>query len=145
MDTQIKLLYGDSRIPTRGSKDAAGYDLYARLGAPSLAIQPHTTAKISTGFAMTIPKGFAGFVFARSGIATKKSLRPANAVGVVDADYTGEVFVPLHNDSDEVQVISDGDRIAQLVVMPFQVIDWIPVEELSITSRGVGGFGSTGN
>ena len=94
---------------------------------------------------MTIPKGFAGFVFARSGIATKKSLRPANAVGVVDADYTGEVFVPLHNDSDEVQVIEDGDRIAQLIVMPFQVVDWIPVEELSITSRGVGGFGSTGN
>lgn len=145
MDTQIKLLYEDSRIPTRGSRDAAGYDLYARLGTLSLAIQPHTTAKISAGFAMTIPKGFAGFVFARSGIATKKSLRPANAVGVVDADYTGEVFVPLHNDSDEVQVIEDGDRIAQLIVMPFQVIDWIPVEELSITSRGVGGFGSTGN
>ena len=139
MDTQIKLLYEDSRMPTRGSRDAAGYDLYARLGTSSLAIQPHTTAKISAGFAMTIPKGFAGFVFARSGIATKKSLRPANAVGVVDVDY------PLHNDSDEVQVIEDGDRIAQLIVMPFQVVDWIPVEELSITSRGAGGFGSTGN
>lgn len=145
MDTQIKLLYNDAKIPTRGSKDAAGYDLYARLGEPELTIQPHTTAKVSAGFAMTVPKGFAGFVFARSGMATKKALRPANAVGVVDSDYTGEVFVPLHNDSDEPQTIKNEDRIAQLIIMPFQVIDWIPVDELSITARGAGGFGSTGN
>lgn len=145
MNTQIKLLYDDAKIPTRGSKDAAGYDLYARLGESELTILPHTTVKVSAGFAMTVPKGFAGFVFARSGMATKKALRPANAVGVVDSDYTGEVFVPLHNDSDEPQTIKNEDRIAQLIIMPFQVIDWIPVDELSITTRGAGGFGSTGN
>lgn len=141
---QIKKMYDDSKIPTRGSADAAGYDLYAHLGCDSVTIAPSETVKIKTGVAMSIPKGTFGAVFARSGLATKKGLRPANAVGVCDSDYRGEIIVALHNDSKEFQTIEDGERIAQYVVIPYLPVTFNVVDDLDTTDRGDGGFGSTG-
>lgn len=141
---KIKLLYEDSIAPTRGSKYAAGYDLYAHLDTEQLTIQPHETVKVGTGIAIKPPKGTFGAVFARSGLATKQGLRPANAVGVCDYDYRGEYIVALHNDSNTSQVINDGDRIAQLVFIPYKNVLLTEVEELDKTDRGAGGFGSTG-
>lgn len=140
---KIKRLHPDAIVPTLGSAAAAGYDLYALYPCD---LEPGSTYLIHTGWAMEIPDGFWGGIYARSGLATKKGLRPANCVGAIDPDYRGEVMVALHNDSTSIQHINAGDRIAQLIFAEV----WYPadgleeVEELSDTSRGEGGFGSTG-
>ena len=141
MEIKIKKLYEDSIIPTRGSEYAAGYDLYAHEGA---TIKPHETAKIGTGVAIQPPKDTFGAVFARSGLATKQGLRPANCVGVCDYDYTGEYIVALHNDSNEERTIEAGERIGQVVFIPYINVSFVEVDELEATERGDGGFGSTG-
>lgn len=142
---QVKLvkLNSNATIPTQGSKYSAGYDLYACLEAP-IMIAPHTTAKIGTGLAMQSPEGYFGAIFARSGLATKQGLRPANCVGVVDEDYTGEIIVALHNDTDEYRYVQPQDRIAQLVFLPYLTVAFQEVDKLDETTRGNGGFGSTG-
>ena len=141
MEIKIKKLYEDSQIPTRGSEYAAGYDLYAHEGA---TIKPHETAKIGTGVAIQPPKDTFGAVFARSGLATKQGLRPANCVGICDYDYTGEYIVALHNDSNEERTIEAGERIGQVVFIPYVNVSFVEVDELEETERGAGGFGSTG-
>ena len=143
MKIEIKKLRENAVIPTRGSNQAAGYDLYAAIDE-AVTIKPHTTEKIGTGLAIAVPDGYFGAIFARSGLATKQGLRPANCVGVADSDYRGEYIVALHNDTDTQQVVSPGDRIAQLVVMPYLAVEFEEKEELSETDRGTGGFGSTG-
>lgn len=141
---KIKLLNDLAKIPTRGSEEAAGWDLYAATDK-DITIAPHETVKIGTGIAVEIPSGLFGAIFARSGIATKQGLRPANAVGVIDSDYRGELIVALHNDSTEHQMVTAGSRIAQLVLIPyFKINNFQIVDELSNTERGDGGFGSTG-
>ena len=137
----IKLLSDKAKVPTRGSEYAAGWDLYA---ASDAIIPPHSTAKVSTDIAIEIPAGYFGAVFARSGLATKQGLRPANCVGVIDPDYRGPVIVALHNDSDQVKEIFSGDRIAQLIFIPYSSWDWEVVDKLSDTDRGDGGFGHSG-
>lgn len=127
--------------PSHGSQWAAGYDLYS---CGSFIIEPHTTLKIGTGIAVEIPEGYFGAIFARSGLATKRGLRPANCVGVVDADYRGELIVALHNDTDLVQEVAEGERIAQLAIIPHLTVNFVEVDDLSSTDRGEGGFGSTG-
>ena len=131
-------------MPTKGSEYSAGYDLYAAIES-DIVIAPHKTVMIGTGLAFGIPPYTFMGIFARSGLATKKGLRPANCVGVVDSDYRGEVKVALHNDSDEVMTVESGERIAQAIVLPFYQIGLEEVDELSDTDRGEGGFGSTGN
>lgn len=138
---KIKLLSEIARIPTKGSKYAAGWDLYSTTDA---IIPPHTTAKISTDIAIEIPNGYFGAIFARSGLAAKQGLRPANCVGVIDSDYRGPIIVALHNDTDHIREILNGDRIAQLVFIPYSTWDWEVVDELSDTERGEGGFGHSG-
>lgn len=145
MEVKIKQLDPNAVIPTHGSNDAAGYDLYACMDRnESIIIKPHQTAKLHTGVAVAIPSGCFGAIFARSGVATKRGLRPANAVGVIDSDYRGELIVALHNDSEIEQLVVGGERIAQLVVIPFMPIEFAVVDELEDTERGEGGFGSTG-
>ena len=144
---KIMLLSDTAKVPTRGSDYAAGYDLYAdlpKISGEFVAIPPHQTIKISTGIAVEIPNGYFGGVYPRSGMSSKRGLRPANCVGVIDADYRGEIFVANHNDSDEVQFIYPNERIAQLIVLPYYEFDWEVVNSLSSTIRGDGGFGSTG-
>ncbi|MBP3936161.1 MAG: dUTP diphosphatase [Clostridia bacterium] len=143
MNIQVKKLREGAVLPTRGSEKAAGYDLYACLDQP-VVIYPNTNVKIGTGLAIAVPEGYFGAVFARSGLAAKQSLRPANCVGVCDADYRGEYMVALHNDGNEPRTVNPGDRIAQLVVMPFLPVEFSEVAELDETARGAGGFGSTG-
>lgn len=140
---RIKKLDEKAVVPTYGSEFAAGADLYACLEAP-LTINPHETILVHTGVAMEIPTGFAGLIYARSGIASKRGLAPANKVGVVDSDYRGEVMVALHNHSAVPQTIENGERIAQLVIAPYVVADFVVSDELDDTERGAGGFGSTG-
>lgn len=144
MTIKVKKTFEGATIPTSGSKYAAGYDLYAHTEAGEEYIPGHRTVKIGTGVCMEIPEGYFGAVFARSGLATKRGLRPANCVGVIDSDYRGEIIVALHNDDDEGKTISDGDRIAQLVIMPYLPVEFLEVNELNDTERGDGGFGSTG-
>lgn len=144
MEIKIKKLRENAIIPSRGSHFAAGYDLYACIDGESILIPPHKSAKIGTGIAAALPAGYFGAIFARSGLAAKQSLRPANCVGVVDADYRGEFIVCLHNDSDEMKVINAGERIAQLVLMPFMEMEFTITDTLDETVRGSGGFGSTG-
>ena len=139
----LKRLNNLAKVPTRGSKYAAGYDLYAATDK-IIDIAPHSTIKIGTGFAFEIPYGTFGAIFPRSGIATKRGLRPANCVGVVDADYRGEVIVALHNDTDEIQSIEPGERIAQLIILPYLAVDFNETDELSDTIRGASGFGDSG-
>ncbi len=139
----IKLLNDFAKVPTKGSKDAAGYDLYAATDC-DIVIKPHSTVKIDTGIAIELPKYTFGAIFARSGLATKKGLRPSNCVGVIDADYRGPIIVALHNDMDAPRFVEAGERIAQLIVIPFLPIDFNIVDELSDTDRGSGGFGSSG-
>lgn len=134
----------DAIVPTKGSRDAAGFDLYAMVPDGEVAIKPGETVKISTGIAMELPKGYFGGLFSRSGIATKKGLRPANCVGVIDSDYVGSIIVPLHNDSEEEQTVKTGERIAQLIIIPFLDVALAEVDVLGTTERGTGGFGSTG-
>jgi len=131
-------------IPSYGSEFSAGCDLYAVLD-DDLVIKSFETVLVKTGLAMEIPVGYAGLIFARSGLASKKGLAPANKVGVVDADYRGEIMVALHNHSNEDRVVAPGERIAQLVIMPFFKAMFEEVDELDETVRGEGGFGSTGS
>ena len=139
----IKKLNPNAIIPTYGSECAAGADLYACIESP-VTIEPGQTVFISTGLAMEIPEGYACFVYARSGLSCKRGLAPANKVGVVDADYRGEITVALHNHSDEPKTIEVNERIAQIVIAPFVHVAFDEVDELSDTVRGAGGFGSTG-
>lgn len=143
MNINIKKLNPNAIIPTRGSEYAAGYDLYA-CSEIAIDIAPHSTVKVGTGLAIEIPHGYFGAIFARSGLATKRGLRPANCVGVCDEDYRGEYIVALHNDTDEFMSIEPHERIAQLIVMPYLSVEFNEVSELSDTERGSGGFGSTG-
>lgn len=128
--------------PTYGTAAAAGADLYA---LDALAIRPGETALVHTGLALEIPDGYVGLIFARSGLATKRGLAPANKVGVIDADYRGEIMVALYNQSAVTQTVESGERVAQLVITPFLQADFSESESLSDTARGEGGFGSTGN
>ena len=130
-------------MPTYGSEFAAGADLYACIDK-EVTVNPHETVLIPTGLAMELPVGYAGLIYARSGLATKKGLAPANKVGVVDCDYRGEVKVALHNHSAFAQTVAPGERVAQLVIAPYITADFVETEELSDTVRGAGGFGSTG-
>ncbi len=139
----IKKIDADAVIPTYGSEYAAGCDLYACL-KEAVTIEPSSTLLIHTGIAMEIPEGFAGLIYARSGLASKKGLAPANKVGVVDADYRGEIMVALHNHSDKAATVEPKERIAQLVITPFVTAQFVETRELSDTVRGEGGFGSTG-
>lgn len=139
----IKLLNDLAKIPTYGSEGAAGADLYAATDT-DITIKPHETIKIGTGISLEIPLGVFGAIFARSGIAARQGLRPANCVGVIDSDYRGEIIVALHNDTDEHQIVPAGSRIAQLILMKYLVTPFDEVDELSDTERGEGGFGSTG-
>ena len=141
---KIKKLNENAKIPTRGSEYAAGYDLYACIDEESKYIYPHQTVKIGTGLSVEIPDGYFGAIFARSGLATKQGLRPANCVGVCDSDYRGEYIVALHNDTENTQTITNGERIAQLVVMPYIPVKFEEVDELSDTERGDKGFGDSG-
>jgi len=143
MQIKIKKLRENATVPTRGSASAAGYDLYACLDA-AVTIAPHATAMIGTGLSVAIPEGYFGAVFARSGLAAKQALRPANCVGVCDSDYRGEYIVALHNDGEQERTIESGERIAQLVVIPYLSVEFDVVDELDETARGAGGFGSTG-
>ena len=143
MDVKIKKLNPNAHIPTKGSDKAAGYDLYACI-EEAIEIQPQKMAKIGTGIAITPPEGYFGAIFARSGLSTKRGLRPANCVGACDEDYTGEYIVVLYNDSNLVQTIEPGERIAQLIFLPYISVNMIEVNELEETERGDGGFGSTG-
>ena len=139
----VKILDPRAKLPAYGSADAAGADLYALTGGPG-AIAPGGTALIRTGIAVAVPLGYVGLVYARSGLACKRGLAPANKVGVIDADYRGEVMVYLHNHGDQPQTIEDGDRVAQLVITPYLTAQFERVDELDGTERGGGGFGSTG-
>ena len=146
-----KKLYESAKTPTRGSEDAAGYDLYAcgyenqMFNAPNweVYINPGDTIKINTGIAVAIPKGYFGGIYARSGLACKTGLAPANKVGVIDSDYRGELIVCLYNQSPLPQKVAKGDRIAQLVIHSCFTVGWDEVDELDDTKRGEGGFGSS--
>ena len=141
-NVKIKKLNDNAIIPTYGSPYSAGADLYSAMD--DITIEPHTTTLIKTGLALELPVGFAGLIYARSGLASKRGLAPANKVGVIDCDYRGEVMVALHNHSSVAQTVSKGERIAQLVITPYVVADFEEADELSETVRGEGGFGSTG-
>ena len=143
MEINIKRLTDSAKLPDRGSAFAAGYDLFADV-TEDVTIEPHQTKMIGTGLAMEIPEGYFGGIFARSGLSAKEGLRPANCVGVVDADYRGEIKVALHNDGEVQRVVTPAEKIAQLVVVPFLPVSFNEVKELSDTVRGAGGFGSTG-
>ena len=142
-DVKIKKLRDNAVIPTYGSEFAAGADLYACLDE-AVTIEPGETKLIPAGIALSIPVGFAGLIYARSGLASKKGLAPANKVGVVDADYRGEVMVALHNHGKVAQTVEAGERVAQMVIAPFVTANFILSDELDDTVRGEGGFGSTG-
>ena len=157
LNVKIKRLSDTAIMPTYGSAKAACMDLYANigyckvmtvdglaLGANCVEIPPHATVKIGTGFAFQPPEGYCGLIFARSGLATKQGLAPANKVGVCDEDYTGEYIVALHNDTVSEQYVFHGDRIAQLMFVPYEQANLIEVDNLDETERGSGGFGSTG-
>lgn len=142
-DLRIKKLRNNAQMPTYGSEYAAGADMYAAIDE-AVTIEPNETKFIPTGLAFEIPEGYAGFIYARSGLACKKGLAPANKVGVVDADYRGEVMVALHNHGKEAQTVEAGERIAQMIIAPFITANFIFSDELDDTVRGAGGFGSTG-
>lgn len=155
IDVKIKRLSETATLPTYGSEKAAAMDLYADCpltiyqeqvdsNIKGLAIPPHQTVKIGTGFAIQPPKGYCALILARSGMATKQGLAPANKVGLCDEDYRGEYIVALHNHSVEAKFVQHGDRIAQLMFVPYEQANLIEVEELDETERGSGGFGSTG-
>ena len=140
---RVKLLREGAKLPTYGSVEAAGADLYACMEAP-ITIEPGKTAFVPTGIALEVPKGCAGLVYARSGLACKRGLAPANKVGVVDSDYRGEIMVVLFNHGNEVQTVENGERIAQFVITPVLTPAYVVAEELTDTARAGGGFGSTG-
>ena len=140
---RVKRLKNNAIMPTYGSAEAAGADLYACLSEP-ITILPGESVFVPTGLAMELPKGYAGLIYARSGLACKRGLAPANKVGVVDSDYRGEIKVVLFNHSKEPQTIEHGERIAQFVITPVLMPAYIEVSDLDETERGIGGFGSTG-
>ena len=140
---RVKQLRPGAKLPTYGTAGAAGADLYACLEEDAV-ILPGQTRFLPTGIALEVPQGCAGLVYARSGLACKRGLAPANKVGVVDSDYRGEILVALHNHGDQPQMICDGERIAQMLITPVLTPDYIWVEELSSTQRDGKGFGSTG-
>jgi dUTP pyrophosphatase len=140
---KVKKLRENAILPTYGSAEAAGADLYACLEA-DVTIAPGKTAFIPTGLAMELPRGCAGLIYARSGLACKRGLAPANKVGVIDSDYRGEFIVALHNHGDAEQTVSNGERIAQLIITPVLTPAYEETGRLSDTDRGMGGFGSTG-
>ncbi|MBQ9728442.1 MAG: dUTP diphosphatase [Clostridia bacterium] len=142
MKIAVKKLNENAILPTYGSEFSAGADLYNL--PEEITIAPGETKFIHTGLAMEIPVGYAGLIYARSGLACKRGLAPANKVGVVDSDYRGEIMVALHNHSSALQTVAAGERVAQLVVAPFLKVEFEDTEELSDTVRGEGGFGSTG-
>lgn len=145
VNVKIKKLYDNTQMPTRADDGSAGMDLYAHLDNDYMrVIKPHTTEMISVGFAMETPNNTYGAIFARSGLSSKKGLRPANCVGVVDSSYRGEVFVALHNDTNKVQQIMNGDKIAQMIIMEYPIVGIIETDTLSETERGTNGFGSSG-
>lgn len=144
MKVNFKKLNENAIVPTYGSQFAAGADLYACTNGETVTFGPGETKLIKTGIAMEIPEGYAGLIYARSGIANKRGLAPSNKVGVVDSDYRGEIMVSLHNHSLAEQSITDGERVAQMVIAPFLKVEYTEVEELTETVRGEGGFGSTG-
>lgn len=143
MHVKVKKLTKTAKLPTRGSIFSAGFDLYADNNV-DITIHPHETKKIGTGLALEIPDGYYGAIFARSGLATKEGLRPANCVGICDSDYRGEYIVAIHNDSKEDRIIEPKERIAQLIVMQYPHITFEEVDKLSETVRDTNGFGSTG-
>ena len=143
MEVKIRKLREDAVVPTYGSEFSAGADLYA-CEENTVTVAPHETVLVHTGLSLEIPEGFGGFIYARSGLASKKGLAPANKVGVVDADYRGEVMVALHNHTNMPQSVEPGERVAQMVIAPFLKAQFTVAEELSETVRGTGGFGSTG-
>lgn len=142
-EVKVLKLNKNAKLPSYGSVSAAGADLYACHEGDTV-IPPHKTVFIHTGIAMEIPEGFVGLIYARSGLACKRSLAPANKVGVIDSDYRGEIIVALHNSSDEEQTISEYERIAQIVITPYLTADFIQTDILDDTERGKNGFGSTG-
>lgn len=143
MKVAVKKIDERAILPTYGSDAAAGADLYA-LCDGEITVAPGETVAVRTGLSMEIPEGYAGLIYARSGLASKRGLAPANKVGVVDADYRGEILVALHNHSQAPQTIASGERIAQLVIAPFLHAEFALTDTLSDTARGSGGFGSTG-
>ena len=142
-DVKVKLLKPGAKMPVYGTEFSAGADLCACL-EQAVTLEPGETRLISIGISMEIPVGYAGFVFARSGLATKRHLAPANKVGVIDSDYRGEFIVPLRNHGPIPQTIEPGERIAQMILMPYLAANFLEAESLSDTQRGEGGFGSTG-
>lgn len=140
---RVKRIKENAIMPTYGSSEAAGADLYACLSEP-VTIEPGKSVFIPTGLAMELPRGYAGLIYARSGLACKRGLAPANKVGVVDSDYRGEFMIVLYNHGDTPQIIEHGERIAQLVITPVITPGFAEVEELTQTQRSGGGFGSTG-
>ena len=143
VSVKLQKLNENAIVPKYGTRFSAGADLYSCEGK-AVTVEPHQTVFIHTGIAIEIPDGLVGLVYARSGLASKRSLAPANKVSVIDCDYRGESIVSLHNHSDEPQTIEDKERVAQLVLTPCFVADFEEVDALSDTERGQGGFGSTG-
>lgn len=144
IDVKIKLLFDGATLPKKAHSDDACFDIYAYIPDGGLWIPPHSTVLIHTGFATEIPEGYCALIFARSGLATKQNLRPAQGVPVIDAGYRGEWLIPLHNDSNVSQYVMDCERIAQFMIVPVLQTNLIPVENLSDSDRGKGGFGSSG-
>ena len=142
-DIPIKRLRAGAILPAYATASSAGADLYACLDEP-VEIAPHETKMIPLGYAIALPAGWAGLVFARSGLASKRDLAPANKVGVIDADYRGEWFIPIHNHGTEPRTVEPGERIAQLVLVPCMTASFFEADSLDETARGAGGFGSTG-
>lgn len=143
MELKIKKVRENAILPTRATKGSAGYDLHACI-ADEVLLEPGKRVVLPTGLAAEIPAGTAGFIFTRSGLGVKKGIHVTNGVGVVDSDYRGEIHVGLHNLSQEAYTITPGERIAQLIIMPYCMVDIIETDELDETDRGAGGFGSTG-
>lgn len=144
MEVKVKLLTNTAKMPTYGSDKAAGMDLYADIKCDAIAIGPHETVKIGTGLSFEPPEGYCGLILARSGLATKNGLAPANKIGLCDEDYRGEYIIALHNHSEYTAYVYNGDRIAQLMFVPYVHTNLIQVDELSETDRSKNGFGSTG-
>ena len=143
MEIKVKKLNDKATLPTRGSEYAAGYDLYAAI-ENNIIVPAHSTEKIGTGLSFELPDETFAAIFARSGLATKQGLRPANCVGVCDSDYRGEYIVAIHNDTDEDKIIEPGERIAQMILIPYIPMTFVETDELSESGRGQDGFGSTG-
>ena len=143
MNIQLKKLSESALLPVRGSEYAAGYDLFSDIDS-DVSIAPHETKLIGTGISVAIPDGYFGGIYARSGLSTKEGLRPANCTGVIDSDYRGEIKVPVHNDSNEIRIITPNQKIAQMIIQPFFSVEFEEVDSLDDTARGSKGFGSTG-